>query len=146
MNRQSATNSADQTEANDAFTHHVMRRIAPEILDSFSPQQRQAIHQALSEQSGRRHTIDVRISIPLFFARYYFVVLLGRDRRKAIRSREQDRRDHTNSVASLLFLLFLLLPLGLMLFMALYWTKVEMGIDIFPGLHLRDIIRPLFLD
>ena len=39
------------------------------------------------------HTIDLRISIPFGFGRYYFTVVAGRERRSATR-RRQDRRLH----------------------------------------------------
>lgn len=98
----------------------------------------------LAADRGKRHPIDIRLNIPLYFARYYLVLFAGRDKRRgtllkeAVRKNAQDKR----SGSMMILLMGMLIIFGLLLIglLTAYLIKSEMGIDIFPDKHLEDII------
>lgn len=81
------------TPETDAFTQSVMNRIHPKVYATLNAEQIQAIRDAVYHcRPTKKHLINIRGFIPLIFARYYFVFLLGRDRRKEKTSVEYERR------------------------------------------------------
>ncbi|MCP3670456.1 MAG: hypothetical protein GY814_08475 [Gammaproteobacteria bacterium] len=130
----------------DPFTENILANIPLEIRRGFSSDQLTALRTALATAHDRsRHMIDARVSIPLYFARYYIVFLLGRDLRRSTRKILLERRRDSSQAAgfTLVFtliwnILFVLLVAG---FVIIYYLKSTMGIDIFPDMHLWDIFR-----
>ena len=128
----------------DAFTDSVMRRIDRKVLASFTREQLRAIHEGISASRPlSKHPIDVRGIIPLFFTQYYFVLLMGKDRRLATRRIENIRREKSALAGGALFLFFGMSPLILFGLLLLYFMKSAMGIDLFPDKHLWDILRDM---
>lgn len=86
----------DDAEIADIFTDSILRRINPEVRATLLPAQLSAIREAiLTEHFAHRHPVDIRGVIPLPFARYYYVLRLGRDRRGSTRESEAARRKKT---------------------------------------------------
>ncbi len=83
----------------------------------------------------------MRGTLPLFFTRFYFVFLMGRDRRQSVLRKELERRKQGDMLASVMFVLFVLSPLLLLALLALYFTKTELGLDLFPDSHLGDFLQ-----
>lgn len=126
-------------ESSEAFTHFVINRIDPKIRKSLTSTQLKAIKEAVAANSPfNRHPIDIRGVVPFFFARFYLVVLMGRDRRNQVKRKELLRRRESDILANAVFYLFLISPLFLLLAGAIYLTKTELGIDLFPDSHLMD--------
>ncbi|MBI2951429.1 hypothetical protein HYY27_05005 [bacterium] len=125
----------------DAFTESVLRRIDPEVRNTLSPAQLEAVREAVSaHQPLKGHPVDVRGIIPLFFARYYFVFLMGRDRRAPTRAIEADRRRKTALLGGGLFFVCAISPLILLALLFLYLLKSSLGIDLLPEAHLWDLL------
>lgn len=131
----------------DPFADHVVQSLPPEVRANFTPEQLAALHVALAraQKSARaRHLVDLRFGVPLYWARYYVVLLLGRDQRSKVCEVQVDRRERTTHLlrAFLVLLLFSLLFLGLavVVLWLLYLLKSFLGIDIFPDRHLCDIL------
>ncbi len=81
------------TPENDAFTQYVMTHIEPKVYASLTTEQIYAIRKAVFQcRPAKKHLINLRGFIPLIFARYYFVFLLGRDRRHEKQQVDIDRR------------------------------------------------------
>jgi hypothetical protein len=135
-----------EKESSEIFADFTMSRIDRHARESMTEQQLIAVRQALVANSPfNRHAVDIRGSIPLFFARFYFVVLAGRDRRRKTREKEL-RRIYKGNVPlgyflSFIVLSFLIALIWMALIVALYWLKREMGIDIFPNIHLLDLFN-----
>ena len=68
----------------------LMELLDPADRESFSPEQRAALADATSRYRWDRHPTDLRLSIPWFRRRFYFVFLAGEERRD--RSRRQAER------------------------------------------------------
>lgn len=131
----------------DPFTDHVLRNMPPAVRATFSETQQLAIQEALAKarQSAReRHLLDIRFSIPLFWARYYIVFLLGRDQRKHVRNVLKRRRISTarllRGVMAMLIVSCAMLGLLVAILLLLYVVKSWLGVDFFPDRHLRDFL------
>lgn len=125
----------------DVYTEHVMSNIDPAVFSSLNLLQIQAVEIAVSSSAPfRRHGVDLRGTLRLYFAQFYFVILMGRDRRIDISNREAGRRYQAGVVSAFIMLYTLIciaLPVVLLL---LYGIKSWLGIDLFPDQHLSDIL------
>lgn len=92
----------------------------------------------------RDHLINMRGVIPLYFFRYYFVIIVGEDKRKETQDVLHERRKRTVFAANMLFFLFVIFPYVIILMLFLYFLKQSLGIDIFPNIHWPNLIRDLF--
>lgn len=129
----------------DAFTHHVYESIDPNVRATFTPSQVHAIETAIrANKPYQKHPFDMRGVLPLFFIRLYFVVLIGRDRRKPTRDKEAARRLNAALGSSLLSVYVLLCMLAPIALFGLYIAKSALGIDLFEGVHLQDVVNPLY--
>lgn len=61
--------------------------MAPDIAQSFSEEQRQALQRALITSTRKRHPVDLRWSIPVLRRRFYLVFLMGEEDRSKARRR-----------------------------------------------------------
>jgi hypothetical protein len=135
-----------QKTSSEIFADFTISRIDEEVRSGFSSEQLDAIRRALvANESFSRHRVDIRGTLPLFFAKYYFVILAGRDRRRKTLEKEM-ARSHKGNLELGYFLSFLLLSLVVLvvwgiMFSVFYWLKMEMGIDVFPHLHLNDLFK-----
>lgn len=106
-----------QTSA-DSFLAHLFRGIDPAVAASFTPEQQDALLTMFGHRRTARHPIDLRLSLPLGRHRFYFVCLMGRDRRLAFERCVGLRRAVSDWVARLalsLSLLGVLFALALLL-------------------------------
>jgi len=88
--------------------------------------------------------IDIRFSF-WFFRHWYIVLIFGKDTRNQFKSQDKgDMNAGLTTVAKAFTYIFMLLLTIILLLYTLYLIKTFLGIDIFPGAHLRDIIRNLF--
>ena len=73
--------------SNSASTNsdNVLARMSPEIAATFSPAQVQALNVALTP---RRHSVNIRLSLPFGITRIYLVVLAGTELRSSDRLRQ----------------------------------------------------------
>jgi hypothetical protein len=88
----------------------------------------------------RKHRIDVRGTVPLFFRRYYFVILIGRDTRQETLRIEAERRYKVRKINNGISAFFLLMPFLLLLLLLAYYLKSALGINLMPVLHLQDLL------
>lgn len=126
----------------DPFTSHLIDRIDPKVRDSLTPNQFSAIIEAVrASRPMSGHPVDIRGVIPLFFARFYFVFLMGRDRRSASRRVERKRLTAVSLFAWTMFLLVVASPFIVIVMLLLYYLKSSLGIDLFPESHLSDVLK-----
>ena len=130
------------TESSEAFTYHVLSKIDPEIMDSFTQRQLDAIYQVIAARKlNEKHPVDVRAVMPFFFFRIYVVFLMGRDIRPKVRLREAVRRRESDVSVSVFLMILSLIPIFLLLALVYYFLKVEYGIDYISDFHLTDMIN-----
>lgn len=125
----------------DPFSDNIIQRIDPKVRDSLTPAQLSAIKDAIRGPSKPIRPIDIRGIIPLYFARYFFVLLIGRDRRASVAMNEGVRRHKASWLNGLFFSLFVACPIIVILFLFVYVLKYIWGLDIIPDQHLGDILE-----
>ena len=136
---------ANESNQTDAFTDSVMRRIDRRVMAALSGEQVQAIQEAVSaSRPFRGHCLDVRGVIPLYFARFYFVFLTGRDVRTETKGAERKRKQRSALASGVMFILVASIPILVLAFLMLYAMKSDIGINLFEDAHLSDIVRDLF--
>lgn len=117
-----------------------LRAADAETFDSFSPAQIRLIRSVFGDDGGSSpHSVDLRTDIPLYFARFYLVFLLGRDRRSQTRRLENRRRRTAAFFGGLGLVAMTISPLVVLGLAAAYFAKSFLGIDLFADWHV-----PLF--
>lgn len=115
----------------DPSIQNLLARIPPEVAQSFTEAQLSALRVALGARSWGRHAVDWRGTFAVWRWRYYFVFLLGRNRRELSRHEKQ-----LSLLLQAAFLAVLLMVCTLLGLLVLYLVKSAMGIDLFPGFSL----------
>lgn len=124
----------------DAFTYDIIKNIDTDVLNSLTPKQLSTIKEAIRGRAlQKKHPIDIRGLINLFFIRFFFVLLIGRDRRISTLETETERRENVALMWNFVFIIFVLSPFILLALIALYFFKMGLGIDLFPGTHMGEI-------
>ncbi len=128
----------------DPFSENIIASIPLAVRQTFTGPQLHAIRKALSMAHDRsRHKIDLRITIPLYFVRYYVVFLFGKDLRRGTRRVSLERRKDSSQAAGFALIIAMIgniiLLAGGALFILLYLIKSALGINLFADLHLWDL-------
>ncbi len=128
-------------EHTDAFTHAVYEKIDRDVRATFTPRQVAAIENAIrASKPFQKHPVDIRGVIPCIFARFYFVFLVGRDRRSPTRNKEQNRMLRAGTSAAMFSVYLLLCAVAPILLLLLYGLKTLLGIDVFADQHLYEFL------
>jgi len=109
------TGSAAETTPSIA-TSPLFARLPADVLDSLDERQRAEIDKAARQVNWGQHPINVRLSIPTPFGRFYFVALGGQERRSRDRRLAERRRHPLHTTGNTLFFLVM----ATMLFLAGY--------------------------
>jgi len=134
-----AVAQGNKVESNTAITKsdpaikNLLDRMPPEVANSFTEEQLSHLHSALGARSWKKHSVDIRSTFPIPFARsrVYFVLLLGRNRRELTRREKQ--------LSAITFALFIAAFIGtstLFGLLVLYLIKSALGINIFKDFSL----------
>ncbi len=98
-----------------------------EVARSFTELQLAAIEHALESGKWRAHPVDVRLSVPVLWRRFYFVLLAGPERRSAERRKYERARRPVRAIADMILLalfIVLLVPaaVGSVYIISMAWT------------------------
>ena len=129
----------------DPYTHAVLQKLGVDTLNSFTEEQRQKLIESISAcRPLQKHPVDLRGVISFFFVRFYFVILMGRDKCKKTKQVEINRRKTTGVAGGITAGIFTVTLVTLILlvvfFILAYGLKSAMGINIFPEKHLCDFL------
>jgi len=108
----------------------LLARMPNGIGESFSDDQLIHLKTAVGSRSWGKHKVDFRgtFHIPFTPWRYYYVLLLGRNRRQL-----SAREKRISALVVSLFIIGFILFSALLGILVLYLIKSFMGIDIFPN-------------
>lgn len=130
-----------QQAREDPFTKAVLRQLGPELLASFTDDQRCRLERALFAcRPLQRHPVDIRGIISLFFWLFYYVLLRGRDRRRRTQQQELERWKQAGLVADLIFALSVILQVLAVVVVVLYLIKSALGIDLLKKHHAWELL------
>ena len=118
----------------DPALNSLLKRMPPEVAESFTDEQLSHLHSALGTRSWKKHSLDIRSTFPVPFAksRVYFVLLMGRNRRELTRREKQ--------ISAITFALIVMAFIAVSTFlglMVLYLIKWKLGIDLFPDSNFK---------
>lgn len=112
----------------DPFILSFLEKLPKDVADSFTELQLLQIKLQFGTRTKAKHAIDVRSVMGGTKWRYYFVLLLGRNRRDLSRTQGKWIKGSRR-----LFLFLCVLFSVLIIFISLYLIKSFLGIDIFPN-------------
>jgi hypothetical protein len=118
---------------NEQTIRLLLEKMPEEVANSFNEEQLTHLFTALGTKEWAKHSVDLRgtYKIPFIAKRYYYVILLGQNRRDLSRSETQLS---TLTMAVILSVGFVILTLlGLL---TLYLLKSALGINLFEGYSL----------
>lgn len=115
--------------SNVAF-ERFLKSLPDDVVDSFNTRQLSAMSAAFKQES-RRHPVDIRVTIPLLWKKFFLVILAGPERR-SLERRRAERAKHpiwtpTNALVTIAFI-----GLGLLLSTGVWQLK----------LAAQDILSP----
>ena len=119
---------AERKAEQDPFALGLKERLPADLRESFTAEQLNALKIAFGARRWGKHPIDMRGTLGLFGWRYYFVLLIGRNKREMTRNERRLSRLGT-ALTIFLFLLFCTM-VGLLM---LYLAKSALGINLLPN-------------
>ena len=73
----------------DPTFEQLFAKIAPEVANTFTVEQLEAIKRVFDSRGRTRHPLDIRVSVPIPGLRFYLVLLAGSERRSKVRLRSE---------------------------------------------------------
>lgn len=125
---------------------YYLNRLNPEVLNSLDAFQLDDIRRILDEAIPKPSPklVDLRFTVDLLLAKYYIVLMLGKERRRRPRQRQLSSRVTRlgNIIAAVILLLGLNLLISAGVFLTAYLIKSAVGINLFPE-HLADMLQKI---
>lgn len=125
---------------------HYLAKLAPSVRESLSPAQLDAFYAVLEEALPKPSPkiVDLRFCIDLILTRFYFVLFIGKDRRRQGRRHNPSALTKIfNLMATIVILLGVNLTISASLLLVGYLVKSIMGVNLLPG-HFPDFLKQLF--
>ncbi len=123
---------ADEWNPEAEIKNELLDRLPPEILETFTPEQRAALWGAAKPITWRHHPIDIRISLPLLRARLFVAVVAGGERRSPDRRRRDSRTHPFFTATNLVFLVAMFViavAVGSVLTDVLQWVTDQLSLS-----------------
>ncbi len=119
--------SVNKISGYPSFRRRLLESMPEEVASSFTELQIEMIEHALEGGKWPDHPVDVRLSIPVLWRRFYLVLLAGPERRSAERRKYERARRPVRAIADmiLLALFFVLLvpsAVGSIHLISIAWT------------------------
>jgi len=121
---------AEEWNPEPDVSNELLDRLPPEVLETFTPDQRAALWGAAKQSSWRAHPIDIRISVPLGIGNLFFAVVSGVERRSRGRVKRDSRSHPFLTPANVIFLVILFaiaVALGTVLNEVLDWASAQIN-------------------
>jgi len=77
----------------DPFIEQFFARTPPKTAATFNPNQLESLKQTFGSRASKKHAVDLRLSMPFPKGSFYWVLLMGREKRSRDRL-EHERQKH----------------------------------------------------
>lgn len=124
----------------EAALARFLNKLPLEVAESFDDTQRQAITAALASSSPPNRRVDVRKSFSLLGRKYYFVVLLGKDRRTHKRVRVAQLEAQDKGLRRYLSMGLAGSLLSVVVLSTAYLVVSSVGVNFFPQSHADNVL------
>lgn len=78
-----------KSQNTDLTFEKLIAEIDPKVAKTFTVEQLEAIKRGFSSRAWTRHSLDIRVSVPIPGLRFYLVLLAGSERRSKVRLRSE---------------------------------------------------------
>jgi hypothetical protein len=103
----------------------ILARLPDEIHSRLTPDLKRAIAQAAAPRGWNGHKVDIRLSLPLPFGRYYLALVLGPERRRPERRATESAARRLMTAANMAFVLAIVVVFyGVLGLAALLLTRI----------------------
>ncbi len=111
--------------AQETFSERIFARLPDDVRQSFSDSQRSALVSAMAEYLPGRHTVNLRLSIPLLVTRIFLTVIADVERRGSGRRDAERGRHPVATLGNIAFVTLIVVALyALALLAALVYGSV----------------------
>lgn len=117
-----------------------LNKLPQEVAESFDATQRQALMTALTSSPPASKKVDVRKSFSLLGRKYYFVVLLGKDRRTHKRVRVAQLEAQDKGLRRYLSMGLAGGLLSVVVLSTAYLVASAVGVNFFPRSHADNVL------
>lgn len=97
----------------DPIFEQLFAKIDPEVGNTFTVEQLEAIKRGLASRARTRHSLDIRVSLPIPGLRFYLVLLAGSEHRSQVRLRSERGLYPFWTPANILFVIGFLIILSI---------------------------------
>jgi len=119
------------SDKGDWFEQGLLQRVPSNIRSSFSEEQLSALKVAFGARKWGKHPVDLRGTASIWHWRYYFVFLMGRNKRSL-----SDREKRLSLMLKATLMTAFIVISTLLGLLVIYLIKSAADIDIFPGFSL----------
>ncbi|WP_013321042.1 hypothetical protein [Gloeothece verrucosa] len=140
----SQQNFSEETKNSDYY----LQFIDSKMLNSFTPEQLETVRHLINLIIFRSSPkiVDLRFTVDLIFIRYFFVFLVGKDRRNQKRNYIPDPVSRWGNLITVVFIIIsfnLLISSSILL--GAYLVKSLIGINLFPK-HFHQTVQEFILN
>lgn len=89
---------AEAVQANWLF-----ERLPDRVMDTLTPAQKDALHQAVDDPSWKRPPVNIRFSVPFIHRRFYVTIVSGKERRSPERRATERHKYPLRTIANAFF-------------------------------------------
>ncbi len=93
----------DTTTTNVMSGKWLFSRLPGWVIDTLSPEQKDAIYKAAEENAWGRHPVNIRFSLPGVGRRYFLTVVAGEEKRSSERRAHEKHRYPLRTAANIFF-------------------------------------------
>ncbi len=101
------------SDSGPTFRRWLLDSVPPDVAESFTEAQLAAIEHAIENRSDRRPPVDIRLSVPFIWRRFFVVFLAGPERRspeRLSRGRVKHAFWTVANVCTVVFVMLFLIP------------------------------------
>lgn len=106
----------------NAALERFLKNLPENVASSFNAEQLQAMQNALQATQWRRHPVDIRLTVPLLWKKFYVVLVAGPERRSQQRLRSDRSKNPIWTFRNVFFVLFLVCA-GMLTSLGLFQVK-----------------------
>jgi hypothetical protein len=119
----------------DPFIEQFFARIPPKTATTFNQAQLEILKQTFGNRSSKKHTVDLRLSMPFPKGGFYWVLLMGREKRGRARLQQERRKHPLWTVANGLVISGFVLMIAIALLGTVFILEEQADIQINPEVN-----------
>lgn len=95
--------SSDEVVDRTIQANWLFARLPPWVVDTMTTEQKEAIHNAITDNVGNAPPVNIRMHLPWFSRRFYMTVLAGEEKRSEARREHERQKYPLRTIANVFF-------------------------------------------